>query len=36
MAELAEASIPAMKMRVHRARESLRAALIEAGVERSA
>ena len=36
MAELAEASVPAMKMRVHRARESLREALIEAGVERTA
>jgi len=36
MAELAEASVPAMKMRVHRARETLRDALIEAGVERIA
>ena len=33
MAELAEASVPAMKMRVHRARETLRDALIQAGVE---
>jgi DNA-directed RNA polymerase specialized sigma24 family protein len=33
MAELAEASIPAMKMRVHRARESLREALVLAGYE---
>ena len=36
MAELAEASVPAMKMRVHRARESLRDALVQAGVERIA
>ena len=36
MAELAEASVPAMKMRVHRARESLREALVQAGVERIA
>lgn len=36
MAELAEASVPAMKMRVHRAREALREMLIEAGVELSA
>lgn len=36
MAELAEASVPAMKMRVHRARESLREALIQAGIERIA
>ena len=36
MAELAEASVPAMKMRVHRARETLREALIQAGVERIA
>ena len=36
MAELTEASVPAMKMRVHRARESLRDALIQAGIERSA
>ena len=33
MAELADASVPAMKMRVHRARETLRETLIEAGVE---
>jgi RNA polymerase sigma-70 factor (ECF subfamily) len=33
MAELADASVSAMKMRVHRAREALRDALIEAGVE---
>ena len=33
MAELAEASVPAMKMRVHRAREALRDRLIQAGVE---
>jgi RNA polymerase sigma-70 factor (ECF subfamily) len=36
MAELADASVPAMKMRVHRAREILRDALIQAGVERIA
>ena len=36
MAELAEASVPAMKMRVHRARETLRETLIQAGVELSA
>ncbi|HEX6589412.1 MAG TPA: RNA polymerase sigma factor [Longimicrobiales bacterium] len=33
MAELADASVPAMKMRVHRAREALRDALLQAGVE---
>lgn len=33
MAELADASVPAMKMRVHRAREALRESLLEAGVE---
>jgi len=33
MAELADASVSAMKMRVHRAREALRDALLEAGVE---
>ena len=36
MAELAEASVPAMKMRVHRAREALRETLLQAGVERPA
>lgn len=33
MAEITEASVPAMKMRVHRAREALRDALVQAGVE---
>lgn len=33
MAELAAASVPAMKMRVHRAREALRDTLLQAGVE---
>lgn len=33
MADLADASIPAMKMRVHRAREALRETLLQAGVE---
>ncbi|HUF13251.1 MAG TPA: RNA polymerase sigma factor [Longimicrobiales bacterium] len=34
MAELAAAGVSAMKMRVHRAREALREALVDAGVER--
>ncbi len=33
MAELAGSSVPAMKMRVHRAREALRDMLLQAGVE---
>lgn len=33
MAVLADASVPAMKMRVHRARETLRETLLQAGVE---
>lgn len=33
MAELADASVSAMKMRVHRAREALRDTLIQAGLE---